>query len=338
MKNIKLLQTLSDDEKSKNSGLYSSGPYWKYKNEKAIYQIKKWGIEDFRGQSSGIATSYSDNIIYDVRNELNFKGRLVSKVFSLPLIKKIFKSQLSTTKFHIDSFLRNLSIVYKKNESVIKLIAKYKFDRTTEFGCMQKFNFNGKDYSTNYLDMAHKIDNLSKKFDFKKINSFFEIGGGFGSNAHFLITNFPNIKKFIYLDAVPNLYIGTEYLKFFFGNAVKDYLKLRDLKKVSFSKDNELEILCIPPWLIENLDVKVDHFHNANSFVEMPKKVIENYINFVKQISVTQISLLSYDKYDSESTFNPELLNDFFNKELKTEWKEDLIKEYGRKTLYLTSS
>ena len=41
MKNIKLLQTLSDDEKSKNSGLYSSGPYWKYKNEKAIYQIKK---------------------------------------------------------------------------------------------------------------------------------------------------------------------------------------------------------------------------------------------------------------------------------------------------------
>ena len=44
----------------------------------------------------------------------------------------------------------------------------------------------------------------------------------------------------------------------------------------------------------------------------MPKKVIENYINFVKQISVTQISLLSYDKYDSESTFNPELLNDFF--------------------------
>ena len=69
----------------------------------------------------------------------------------------------------------------------------------------------------------------------------------------------------------------------------------------------------------------------------MPKKVIENYINFVKQISVTQISLLSYDKYDSESTLNLELLNDFFNKELKTEWKEDLIKEYGRKTLYLTS-
>ena len=175
MKNIKLLQTLSDDEKSKNSDLYSSGPYWKYKNEKAIYQIKKWGIEDFRGQSSGIATSYSDNIIYDVRNELNFKGRLVSKVFSLPLIKKVFKSQLSTTKFYIDSFLRNLSIVYKKNESVIKLIGKYKFDRTTEFGCMQKFNFNGKDYSTNYLDMAHRIDNLSKNLTLKKLTVFLKL-------------------------------------------------------------------------------------------------------------------------------------------------------------------
>ena len=32
--------------------------------------------------------------------------------------------------------------------------------------------------------MAHRIDILSEKFDFKKINSFFEIGGGFGSNIH----------------------------------------------------------------------------------------------------------------------------------------------------------
>ena len=47
--------------------------------------------------------------------------------------------------------------------------------------------------------MAHRINNLSKYFNFKDIKSYFEIGGGFGSNIHFLITNFPNIKKILYL-------------------------------------------------------------------------------------------------------------------------------------------
>ena len=41
MTNLNLLETLCKDEKSINEELYTSGPYWKYKNEKAIYQIKK---------------------------------------------------------------------------------------------------------------------------------------------------------------------------------------------------------------------------------------------------------------------------------------------------------
>ena len=337
MGSLKLLEVLYKDEQLCNKDLYSSGPYWNYKNTKAIYQIKKKGISDFRGLTTGIATSYADNIVLDTRNELNFKGRLISKFFSLPFINTIFNSQIRLTKINIESFLKNLSIVYKKNENVKKLIEKYKFNKTTEFGCLRKFNYNGKDYSTNYLNMAHRIEILSKTFNFKKINSFFEIGGGFGSNIHFLITNFPNIKKVIYLDAVPNIYIGTEYLKYFFGENVYDYLALQNKKKISFSNNNKLEILCIPPWLIENLEVKIDHFHNANSFVEMPKKVVENYSNFVKKFSTPEISLLSYDKYDPKTTFDPELLNDFFDKKLSVEWKRDLIEDYDRNTIYLTS-
>ena len=172
----------------------------------------------------------------------------------------------------------------------------------------------------------------------KKIKSFFEIGGGFGANIHFLITNFPNIKKVLYLDAVPNIYVGTKYLEHHFGNKVKNYLQLKNLNKINFQKDNELEILCIPPWLIEKVDVDIDHFHNASSFVEMPKIVIENYIKFVNKFNAKQISLISYDQYDRKTTFNPEKLNSFFDNNLKISWKNNLIEEYNKKLIFLTNS
>ena len=131
--------------------------------------------------------------------------------------------------------------------------------------------------------MADRINILSELYNFKNIKSFFEIGGGFGANIHFLITNFPNIKKIIYLDIVPNIYVGTEYLRYHFKDKVKDYLEIKNLNEIKFSNTNDLEILCIPPWLIEKLNIEIDHFHNAASFVEMTNETIENYAKFIKK-------------------------------------------------------
>ena len=185
--------------------------------------------------------------------------------------------------------------------------------------------------------MANRINNLCKDFDFKNIKNYFEIGGGFGSNIHFLITNFSNIKKILYLDTVPNIYVGTEYLRHHYKEKVKDYLELRNLDKISFSKNNDLEIFCIPPWLIEKVDTEIDHFHNAASFVEMPKKVISNYVKFIKKFKTREISLISYSGFDLKTTFNPEELNSFFDNKLSVSWKHSLIEEYSKKEIYLTS-
>ena len=68
-----LLEKLITDEKKIDKELYSSGPYWDYKNSKAIYEIRKKGLSEFRGKNAGIGTSFADNIVHDVRNELNFK-------------------------------------------------------------------------------------------------------------------------------------------------------------------------------------------------------------------------------------------------------------------------
>ena len=333
-----LLTTLVDDEKKINKNLYSSGPYWNYKNKKTITEINKKGLDEFRGLSAGIGTSFADNIVYDIRNELNFKGRIISKIFSLPLINKIYKSQLNITKNYIDLYLENLAAVYKNNDEVKKLIEKFKFNNTTEFGCVRKFKYLNKEYSIHYLKMADRVNKIAGIFDFNEIRSYFEIGGGFGANIHFLITNYPNIKKIIYLDAVPNIYVGTEYLKFHYKNKVKDYLATKKIKEISFEDNDDLEIICLPPWEIEKINVKIDHFHNAASFVEMPKEVVKNYINYIKKFKTKDISLISYDNFDLSTTFDPELLSEFFDFKLNISWKKDLIEDYNRKLVYLTSN
>ena len=333
-----LLDLLIKDEKKIDKELYSSGPYWNYKNSRAIIEIKKKGLEDFRGITSGIGTSFADNLVLDIRNEFNIKGRIVGKIFSLPLLNTIFSEQMKTTKVYLDSFVKNQSILYQNSQNVQDLISKFKFNNTTDFGCIQSFKYLNKNYSCHYLNMAYRINNLSKYFDFKNIKVYFEIGGGFGSNIHFLITNFPNIKKILYLDIVPNIYVGTEYLRYYYKEKVKDYSELKSLDKISFSKNNELEIFCVPPWLIEKIDTEIDHFHNAASFVEMPKKVISNYVKFIKRLNTKEISLISYSGFDLKTTFDPEELNSFFDDKLSVSWKNSLIEEYNRKEIYLTSN
>ncbi len=335
---MNLLNTLINDEKKENKELYSSGSYWDYKNKKTILEIKKKGLNEFRGLSTGIGTSFADNIVYDIRNELNIRGKIVSKIFSFPLINRLYKYQLSNTKNYIDLYLENLAIVYKNNSEVKKLIEKYKFENTTEFGCVYKFQYLKKEYSIHYLKIADRVNKLSEVFNFDNIRSYFEIGGGFGANIHFLITNYPNIKKIIYLDAVPNIFVGTEYLKFHYKSKVKDYLNTRDKNEICFEDNDELEIICIPPWEIEKINTKIDHFHNAASFVEMPKKIVKNYVSFIKKFKTKDISLISYDEFDLKTTFNPEDLSKFFDDQLNISWKKDLIEDYNRKLIYLTSN
>ena len=85
-----LIEELIKDEKKIDRSLYSAGSYWNYKNRSSLIEIKKKGILNFRGTSSGVGISFTDNIPSDIRNFLGAKGRLAAKFFSLPIIKKIF--------------------------------------------------------------------------------------------------------------------------------------------------------------------------------------------------------------------------------------------------------
>ena len=330
-----LLKQLLIDENNNDKSLYSSGDYWVKKNIKTIYHLKNKNLENFRGMNSGVGTSFADNIVINIENEINLLGRLIFNFFKLPFLKHLHKKQVEITKSHAKDHLRSLSILYKNSSKVKELIKKYKFENTVNYGCCQKFSIGGIEYSNLYLEIANRIDNISKFQDFKSFNSFFEIGGGFGANVDFLLTNFPNIKKIIYLDAVPNIYIGTTYLREKYKSSVIDYLQTKELDKLQFSNNNNLEIFCIAPWQIEKLNIKIDHFHNAASFVEMPKHIVKNYLKYIFKNNLKSMSLVSYSLYDPNTTFDPYKLNEFFENKLDSHEFPTAVPDLGRKDIYL---
>ena len=81
----------------------------------------------------------------------------------------------------------------------------------------------------------------------------------------------------------PNIYIGTQYLKFFFKKSVYDYLSTRNIKKIEV-KGNKREIFPICPWQIKQVNSKVDLFVNFASFQEMDEKIVYNYLSKLKNI------------------------------------------------------
>jgi putative sugar O-methyltransferase len=184
-------------------------------------------------------------------------------------------------------------------------------------------NFGGKRYSLFYVECIARIYNYSSKIDFKKVDSIFEIGGGFGANAHLLMHLFPNIRKYIYLDIPPNLYIGTQYLKCFFPNII-DYKQSAGRELIEFSDNDEREIFAIAPWQIERVNATVDCVWNSHSFVEMPINVVQNYAKYIKQFMRKKppssfLCMLTYDDFDLSTTFHPHKLLEIFGEFLTIE-------------------
>ena len=333
--NTTLLNALVNDEKKFNENLYSPGKYWKKKSDKILREIKRCGFQNFRGLNNGIGSSYTDSLIYDIRNELNYPLKFISLILKFPYLSNIFERQLHVTSSYIKKYLNYQNQAYNNERRVHDLIKKYSFNDTTQFGCLRKFNFKKKEYSVNYLKVAHRNDTIQKYIDFRNINTYMEIGGGFGSNIHFLITNFKNIKKIIYLDIVPNIFIGTLYLKNFFGDSVKDYNHFKNLDKISFSKDHKLEIFCIPPWCINRLDITIDHFHNSASFVEMPIEIVKNYSKYLYKNKMKSYSLISYLDYNPNTTFDPNILAEIFKDSEEKFVGDSLISGINKKSLFI---
>ena len=311
--------------------------YWARKAKFAVNEIKSDGIGDFRGKSNTIGDGYSDHLLTDTRIILsreNFPEKVLCWILRhVYPFDRAQQLQVNCTEGLSKEMMDFLGELVNLKERVKYLMSKYSVPYSILGGCARKVKVRGSWVGILYLDLLDQHDYQAKFIDFKRVRSVFEIGGGFGANIHLLLENYNNIRKVIYLDIPPNLYVGTQYLKAFFGDAVSDYRKLKDRSELRFKADDSLEILCIAPWQIELLSEEVDLFVNMHSFVEMPKEVVKNY---AEKASAKSVVLVSYAEHDA-LTFSPDELPGFFKNRDFRQFTEEALIVSSRKNLFYVS-
>lgn len=296
---------------------YNPGPYWKDKTKTALKDLKKFGLENFRGSENMIGMSFADNVILDATLAYTGFKKIIANFIKIFPLKYIFQSQIRITRQMFENYLISTRDYFNGSDRVKYLLSKYKIPFSILGNCIAKVKINNEEIAIHYLNLLEQHDNVSKSINFKSIKSVFEIGGGFGCNVHLLLSNYPNIKKVIYLDIAPNLYVGTQYLKSFYGESVIDYSKSKDLKEIKFKNNEQLEIYCILPAQIEILNTEIDFFTNSHSFVEMPSFIVKNYIQKLQGLpsaNKTKIAIISYDSFDLNSTLHPDSVSELFEK------------------------
>ena len=300
--NIKLLNLLENDFK-KNFSSSIASRYWHRRTNKILRDLKKRGMEGFRGFNRGIGIGFSDHKSVDIRNVLGTKEKLFSYIFNFGFFNSIFSEQLKLTKFYCETSLIFKKNYYENSEITKKLLNKYKFENTCSWGAVDKINYKNNEIASIYLLMANRMNFINQKIDLAKIGSFCEIGSGFGANVHFLQTNFKNIKKIICLDIFPTIFILTEYLKSIYGEAVKDYTYIKKNDKIEFEDNDKLEIFCVPNWDAGKIKSEIDHLHNAHSFVEMSSEQLKIYNEKIFEPYTKSSSFVFYQREIKEKIF-----------------------------------
>jgi putative sugar O-methyltransferase len=259
-------------------GIHRAGPFWKSLCDQSVLDIHRVGISDFRGSSSAIGWGFTDNTFHETK----------------PLDQR-HRSILSDPR-------------------TTRLLERYKVPETLIGGALNVVEIDNRKLSAHYLGLLAQHDQIAHSANYQVAKNLFEIGGGFGVNVHLVLDNYPNIRKVLYLDVPPNLYIGTQYLKAFYGERVRDYRATRSLSTIQFSNDGEIEIIAIAPWQLSQVSAQFEIFHNAHSFVEMPQETVRFYAEQAMRLLAKggTVTLLSYDCFDLNTTFHPDLLPSFF--------------------------
>lgn len=312
---VDLLNIMTKDQ-HKSEAIFHPGSYWERKAINSTKNLSKYSLNGFRGGSSPIGMSYADNPIVDVRNSISpgIRKSMLHLLRGFPLLFDLIDSQVAITRDYYLQMMAMKQEILADSPRVHQLLKDWVMPYSLRGGCESSYLIDGCLISELYLTMLDRHEICSTMVNFEDARIFCEIGGGFGANVHLLLSNYPNIKKIIYVDIPPNLYVGTQYLKSFFGSSVLDYRKLMVRDSFHFSDTDDLEIVCIAPWQMERINTEIDIFQNDSSFVEMPNLAIEKYHQLLGRWDLKNQSariLGSYLPFDPQTTIDPKSLTAF---------------------------
>ena len=323
---IELLDLMLIDSNNQTS-LYRPGPYWEGYCARITNAIRYYGLKNFRSNSL-ITNGYVEALPispFDLPAPNSWKEKIKRKVAQSRILKRylFYPYHWLFILKYVDSLIyqyqryKNFYYEHKLASWYSKFSTLYNFPNTLvgNPNAFSKISINNEEIGSEYINAFIDVHNFSKVIDFSKINSVFEIGCGFGAFAHTLLHLYPNIKKYIYLDIPPILYVGTQYLKYFYGEKVRDYRQMRKLDRINFSTSDDREIIAICPWQIEKIEADIDFFWNSYSFQEMTSDILVNYMKNFKSIlnKNSKIGLRTYTEVNSK-TISPEDLKNTIQK------------------------
>ena len=285
---LELLELMLADERCQPP-LYRPGPYWTGYQKRVASALRRFGLSNFR-QRPEIGKGYADTIRKHPSEMWLEQGRLrfavKSLLASLPLVRGMLADAQRIARINLDEarLFRDRFYQATLSEWLYRATAGTSMPETTAGGCEDLVTINGQRVAYIYLNLLMRMENFAHDVDFARSRSAMEIGGGFGGWMHLLISRYPNVRKVVYIDIPPMIYVGTQYLRQFFGDSVVDYRVTRARARLSFAENESLEIMCLCPWQIERLDATIDVFSNAASFREMPLAIVRNYARHVERV------------------------------------------------------
>ena len=279
---IPLLELMMADQINAKS-LYIPGPHWLPYQRRVLAALRSNGLLNFRS-SEAISKGYGDPMACDPLQALfaqdSAKFWLASRMISLPVFSRLVVEYRRLIDFQSRRHLRYRDRWFRESfgDWYRAMLDEPGLPDTLIGGCNNFVEIGGDKLAYLYLSMLRLYDNFfTSGVRFDEANSFMEIGGGFGALTHILLHRHTNIRKVIYIDIPPILYVASQFLKFIFGESVKDYQATKASSSLTFSNNDEREILCLCPWQIEQLQgLEIDIFWNSTSFQEMVPSAVQN--------------------------------------------------------------
>jgi putative sugar O-methyltransferase len=288
---IEILDLMLKDQEDQAS-VYRPGSEWAGKILGMSDEIRTQGLANFRS-GNAIGRSYSDAIVFDLTTQWDlrsWKRRALKRFIEIPHVNQfLIQPFIRRLEEYFNSMQRYRNLYYRAEYGELfgRLFSLYDLPDTFVGNPRQVLEINGvQQQSLTYVQRLLLIHNYSQKVDFKKVRTVFEIGGGVGTNAHLLLHLFPNIRKYIYLDIPPVIYVATQYLKHFFPGEVDDYRRTRSLDIIKVSEDDKRQIITICPWQLPTVEAEVDLVWNSASFEEMDISTVHQYSEHVKRLTV----------------------------------------------------
>ena len=126
---------------------------------------------------------------------------------------------------------------------------------------------------------------INKHFSFKNVRTVLEIGGGYGRNAHVILSLNPHA-KIVLVDILPGLYIAQRYLSSIFKDhkifKARDFSSYDEVK----TKIEEASIVFLLPHQLSLMPNKYfDLSMNISSLAEMNVEQIEWYFTQINRLT-----------------------------------------------------